>query len=402
MRRGRAVWRHLLLCPWKRSATTLASEVREGEAVELRVIVTRKGGLVDAITPPAPIVRGTVVCRSRGEVTIRLSHTQTRERKLTGFTLDGPHLRPDGCRYFVERYTVECDEGSEERGLDNQTMPRAALGVREATTGAGGAVQAASEVEVEGGEDKMPEASQPVQVGGDRPAIGAYSPVAGVGALHGAVPGGSDLKCGRGKGGAERGTSGARSAPLPGQWAYAHSASPWTVSGTVTSIDREGPIMSTAGQLRWVDWYTLLGGRRVRKSIFDERIGHICQVGERAVFRLRKGKSTVDVMGPVLCSGEEELQGKVVCVRRVTSPTGKGMTEAYEIEVRPGVTRSCARFTDIWSEPLCEEGASVVVRVRNDEHRALTFLVEVLRISDPDARCFEPTPEYEDAPPAPE
>eukprot|EP00756_Hemistasia_phaeocysticola_P056979 Hpha_TRINITY_DN33620_c0_g1::TRINITY_DN33620_c0_g1_i1::g.43322::m.43322 len=320
MRRG-SVWRSLsiLLRPWKRSVRTVSIDVnklREGDTVELRHS-SKKGqqnGFVDVIAPPPPIVHGTVVSKSLGEVIVRLSHTPSgagsRERKLIGFSLDGPHVRADGSRYFTERYTVEC---------------------------------------VDGHENKHPQLQ------------------------NRSVPGGT---------------------------AKAGGASQGIVCGRVTSIDREGPMMAQSGQLWWVDWYTLDGRQRLRKVVFDQRVGHMCEVGQQVEFKLKGGKYNEDVLGPVFDPGEGEVRGRVVSIRRVKnfgrskSFGNERSTDYYDIEVRPGVCRSCVRFNDVLSEPLCAEGDNVVVRVHYEENRSLTFLTEVLSITSPDAATLGHSSEH--------
>lgn len=145
-----------------------------------------------------------------------------------------------------------------------------------------------------------------------------------------------------------------------------------TLPGKVLEIEREGPRISAKGNEWYVDWYTVESDgveHRVRKSVFDSKDGHMCAVGDEVEFKVKqKGNFPADIVG-LVGPDVEEVQGKIVAVRRVgpkVGPSGKEYTmEFYTIEMKPGVTRTASRFVTPEEPALADEEQSVLAVCRN-------------------------------------
>lgn len=146
-----------------------------------------------------------------------------------------------------------------------------------------------------------------------------------------------------------------------------------TLPGKVLEIEREGPRVSAKGTEWYLDWYTVESEgveHRLRKAVFNEKEGHMCAVGDEIEFKVKqKGSFPADILG-LVGPEMEEVQGKVVAVRRVgpkVGPSGKEYTlEFYTIEISPGVTRTASRFVNGAEDPaLAEEEQSVLAVCRH-------------------------------------
>lgn len=144
-----------------------------------------------------------------------------------------------------------------------------------------------------------------------------------------------------------------------------------TVQGKVLSIEREGPRVSAKGNEWFIDWYEVEnkeGAFRIRRAVFDREDGHLCAVGDEVELKVKqKGNFPADIIGLVRPE-VEEIQGKVMSVRRVgpkVGPSGKEFTlEFYTIETRPGVTCTASRFVSPEEPALAEKEQPVLAVVR--------------------------------------
>eukprot|EP00756_Hemistasia_phaeocysticola_P046312 Hpha_TRINITY_DN20089_c0_g1::TRINITY_DN20089_c0_g1_i1::g.147799::m.147799 len=149
------------------------------------------------------------------------------------------------------------------------------------------------------------------------------------------------------------------------------------------------------GRQEWQDWYIvrMQNGATARffKNVGDNRVGHVCGVGDEVKVRVDPaGRGDAHKLIGLVPPGQyEEIRGRLVLVDRKVvkgdnnTPGGrlsKGWTHVledhYSIETRPGITRDLIRALDVIEEPaLASAGDTVTVLVHNHVYGSASFVL---------------------------
>eukprot|EP00756_Hemistasia_phaeocysticola_P009897 Hpha_TRINITY_DN14966_c0_g1::TRINITY_DN14966_c0_g1_i4::g.143480::m.143480 len=145
-----------------------------------------------------------------------------------------------------------------------------------------------------------------------------------------------------------------------------HTATNNILSGKVTDITHEDPIIKPDGQRPLVSWYTLStpqGERRLRLVATRSSSRSLCEVGEDITCKVR-GTLLLSLVLPEI----EEVVGELIDVYRypIKQSGTHSILESYCVKTGVTAVRVVSRFVQADDDALASVGASVRMLVHND------------------------------------